>query len=216
MKKYRQYHPFLYRKLFYLVAGAAIQGYAMGVFLFPNAIPSGGAGGLTVLFNYWFQIPFSIALWFLNSSMLLFAIYYLGGASALGTLIGITITSISVNIFHVLWDTPFTNEWMDLAVGSIILGLGVGILIRNGFSNGGIGIIALIIAKYRTVNPAKPLFIINGLIFLITAYVIDWRIVIQAIICQYISTKMVAWIYHFSFASIQLKIPFLPLGWRKK
>ena len=75
----------------------------MGVFLFPNYIPSGGAGGFTVLLNYWFGIPLSLALWIMNASMLLFALHYLGGRSTIGTLFGITITSVSVNLFKCLW-----------------------------------------------------------------------------------------------------------------
>ncbi|MDT9756769.1 YitT family protein [Heyndrickxia coagulans] len=204
------------KKLLIIIAGAAIQGYSMGVFLFPNAIPSGGAGGLTVLFHHWFHVPLSIALWMLNSSMLVFAVYFLSAASAMGTLLGITVTSVSVNLSAFLWDTPFHNEWLDLACGSVLLGIGIGILLRQGVSNGGIGIVALIISKYRSVNPATPLFIINGLIFILTAYVIDWKIVVQAVICQYVSTRIVAWIYQFSFQAIYLKLPFLPLGWRKK
>lgn len=168
----------------------------MGVFLFPNYIPSGGAGGFTVLLNYWFGIPLSWALWIMNASMLLFALRYLGSKSTIGTLFGITITSISVNIFEVFLDSPFSNVWLDLLCGSIILGTGIAILLRQGVSNGGVGVIALIIAKYKNINPGKTLFWINGVIFVITAYVIVWEIIIQALICQWMSTTMVRWLYN--------------------
>ena len=190
-----------------------MQGFAMGVFLFPNFIPSGGGAGLTVLLNYWFHIPLSIALWLVNSSMLLFAVHYLGGISALGTLLGITITSISVNIFNVYLDTPFSNVWIDLVFGSVFFGTGVSVLLRQGVSNGGIGVIALIISKYKNVNPGTPLFWINGAIFLITAYVIAWEIVLQAIICQWMSTKMISWLYNMYLPRNLVTFDFT---WRKK
>jgi len=202
----------LRRKYALVTIGAIIQGFAMGVFLFPNYIPSGGAGGFTVLLNYWFHIPLSISLWLVNSSMLLFAFHYLGGGSAVGTLFGITITSISVNIFDLYVETPFSNVWISLFVGSILLGTGIGILYRQSVSNGGVGVIALIIAKYRKIAPAKSLFWINGIIFVITAYIIDWQIVIQALICQWISTKVVGWLYN---VTIPRNILILDLIWRK-
>jgi uncharacterized membrane-anchored protein YitT (DUF2179 family) len=184
------------RKYILVTIGAVLQGFAMGVFLFPNYIPSGGAGGFTVLLNYWFGIPLSLALWIMNASMLLFALHYLGGKSTIGTLFGITVTSISVNLFEVYLDTPFSTISLDLLFGSILLGIGIAILLRQGVSNGGVGVIALIIAKYKKINPGKSLFWINGVIFVITGYVIVWEIIIQALICQWVSTTIVRWLYN--------------------
>ncbi|MCG7345262.1 YitT family protein [Sporosarcina sp. ACRSL] len=184
------------RKYILVAIGAVIQGFAMGVFLFPNYIPSGGAGGLTVLLNYWFGIPLSLALWIMNASMLLFAFHYLGGKSTIGTLFGITITSISVNLFEVSLNSPFSTVLLDLLFGSIFLGTGIAVLLRQGVSNGGVGVIALIIAKYKKINPGKSLFWINGVIFVITGYVIVWEIIIQALICQWVSTTIVKWLYN--------------------
>ena len=184
----------------------------MGVFLFPNYIPSGGAGGFTVLLNYWFEIPLSISLFIVNASMLLFAFHYLGGGSAIGTLAGITVTSISVNIFNVYVESPFKNVWVDLIVGSLFLGTGIAILYRQRVSNGGVGVIALIIAKYKNIDPSKSLFWINGVIFVITAYIIDWQIVIQALICQWISTKTVGWLYN---VNIPRKRLIFEMVWRR-
>jgi uncharacterized membrane-anchored protein YitT (DUF2179 family) len=58
------------KKLGLVVAGGAIQGLGMGLFLFPNYIPSGGSGGIAVLINYWFHINMGLALWIVNISML--------------------------------------------------------------------------------------------------------------------------------------------------
>ena len=184
------------RKYILVTIGAVIQGFAMGVFLFPNYIPSGGAGGFTVLLNYWFGIPLSLALWIMNASMLLFALHYLGGKSTIGTLFGITVTSISVNLFEVSLDSPFSTVSLDLLFGSIFLGIGIAVLLRQGVSNGGVGVIALIIAKYKKINPGKSLFWINGVIFVITGFVIVWEIIIQALICQWVSTTIVRWLYN--------------------
>ncbi|MFC3883568.1 YitT family protein [Bacillus songklensis] len=203
----------LCRKYFMIILGGMIQGFAMGVFLFPNSVPSGGAGGLTVLFNYWFHIPMGIALWLVNSSMLVIAVQNLGGASAIGTLAGITVTSLAVNFFEVNVYMPHSFVWLELLLGSVTLGVGVALLLRQGVSHGGIGIIALIISKSRRINPGKPLFWINGSIFVVTAYVIDWQIVIQALCCQWISTRIVDWLYNIR---IPRKTPSLALDWRKK
>ncbi len=185
----------------------------MGVFLFPHSIPSGGGAGLAVLLNYLLHLPISIGLWLANISFLLFAVQYLGKFSAFGTILVITTTAVSVNFFDVYVDSPFANVWFDLLAGSLFLGTGIAVLIGQGVSNGGIGFVALAIAKYRRINPGTSLFWMNTIIFLATAYLIDWKIIIQALLCQWLSTRMVNW-FHNPYVSRRKTGGHL--AWRKK
>ncbi|MFD1174968.1 YitT family protein [Paenibacillus puldeungensis] len=196
-----------------IIAGSIIQGFAMGVFLFPHSIPSGGGAGLAVLLHYWLDLPMSLGLWLTNFTFLLFAVHYLGKFSAVGTIMVITMTSVSVNFFEVYVDTPFSNVWVNLLMGSLFLGIGIAILLRQRVSNGGIGFVALAISKYRRINPGTSLFLMNGGIFLITAYVIDWKIIIQAILCQWLATRVINLLYSQAFLMKRL---FYPLAWRRK
>ncbi|MFV9511491.1 YitT family protein [Tepidibacillus sp. LV47] len=199
MKKEMQV-PYDFKTYFMITIGAIIQGLAMDIFLFPNNIPSGGAGGIAVLMNYLFHIPTGVALWIANFSMLLAGIRWLGNSSAIGTMYSISVAAITIQVF----DFPvhiFTNVWIDLFVGSFILGIGIGILLKQGVSNGGVGVLALIIAKYRNIAPGTPLFLINGAIFLLTASLISWEIIFQALFSQWLSSKIVDLIYDFHLAS---------------
>ncbi len=182
----------------------------MGVFLFPHSIPSGGAGGLAVLLNYWLDLDMGLALWLVNFSMLVAAIRFLGNSVALWTMVSITMTSFSVYFFQELLHLPVRTLWIDILFGSLFLGAGVGILLREGVSNGGVGVIALIIATYRNTLPGRPLFWINGLIFLLTASIINWQIIIQALLSQWISTKVVDLVCSLEFYGTYT------LGMRKK
>ncbi len=181
-----------------VLAGGAIQGFGMGLFLFPHFIPSGGAGGITVLLNYWFNISLGTALWIVNFSLLLVGVKFLGKWFALWTIIAITMTSICVDFFeHIQIENR--SLLFDLILGSIFLGIGIGMLMRQRVSNGGIGVIALIISTKRGILPGRPLFWINFLIFLFTAMIIDWKIVLLALISQWISTMTVNIVHQISF-----------------
>ncbi|WP_331281068.1 YitT family protein [Bacillus sp. EB01] len=172
-------------------AGGAIQGIGMGLFLFPHSIPSGGAGGLAVLLHYFLHLDMGIALWAVNFSMLVLAIKYLGNESTIWTMVSITVTSASIYVSQKTIDIPFRNVWLDLLIGSLFLGVGVGLLLRQGVSNGGVGVLALIISNIKGILPGKPLFWINGCIFILTASIIAWEIIIQALISQWISAKII-------------------------
>lgn len=195
-----------------ITCGSFIQGMAMAVFLFPHAIPSGGSAGIAVLLNYWFGVPLSVALWVVNFTLLVAAIYWLGNSSAIGTMYAITVTSISVHFFSQEIFIHYASVWFDLILGSLTLGVGVGILLRQQVSNGGMGVIALIIAKYKHIAPGRPLLLLNGFIFILTGSIIHWLIVVQAVIVQFISTRVVDIVYK----SNLLPFHFPVLNWRKK
>lgn len=84
-------------KMFLVLLGGAIQGAGMGLFLFPHFIPSGGAGGLALLFNHFFHFSMGPSLWMVNFTMLLIGVQYLGKRFALWTVIGMTMSSVSVD-----------------------------------------------------------------------------------------------------------------------
>lgn len=193
-----------------VLAGGVIQGFGMGLFLFPNFIPSGGAGGIAVLLNYWLHINMGAALWIVNFSMLMFAVKFLGKRFAIWTIVGITMTSLSVQFFESNFYIPNRNLLMDLVLGSIFLGTGIGLLMRQGVSNGGVGVIAFMISHGRNILPGKPLFIINCSIFILTGIVISWKLIFLAFLSQWISTTVVDFICRISF------YPTYTLGWRKK
>lgn len=192
-----------------VLAGGAIQGLGMGLFLFPHFIPSGGAGGITVLLNYWFNMSMGTALWIVNFTLLFVGVKVLGKRFALWTIVAITMTSISVDFFEQIYIVN-RNLLYDLIFGSMFLGTGIGILMRQGVSNGGIGVVALIISTKRNILPGGPLFWINIGIFIITAMIIDWKIIVLALISQWISTKVVNLVMQMSFQQSYT------LDWRKK
>ncbi|MFC3040457.1 YitT family protein [Virgibacillus xinjiangensis] len=193
-----------------VVLGGTIQGFGMGLFLFPHFIPSGGAGGLAVLLNYTFGLGMGAALWVVNFTFLLLAVNYFGKRFVVWTVIAITITSLSVDFFQ--QQNLIVNRHLlyDLVLGSVFLGTGVGILMRQGVSNGGIGVVALMISSGRNILPGRPLFLLNGCIFVITALIIDLRLIFLALISQWISTKMVDLICQLQFYRLYT------LGFRKK
>jgi uncharacterized membrane-anchored protein YitT (DUF2179 family) len=180
-----------------LAAGSAIQGTAMSVFLFPHFIPSGGAASVSVLLNYLFHIPFSSTLWVLNAGLLIAAVKWLGKANALWTMFCVTITSITVDSISPYMKTPLSNAAFDLLSGAILFGIGLGLLFRMGASSGGMDILALILSKLQGYSPGRSLFVINSTLLVLTGIVVDWKIILYALLTQYIGTKILDTIYRF-------------------
>jgi len=196
-----------------LFIGSSIQGIAMSLFLFPHSIPSGGAAGLAILFNHYMHIPLGFGLWFSNAVFLIFALNYFGFTWTLKTILSVATTSTVVSILTEDLILPHLHIIFDLLAGGVLFGIGVGILIRVGSSSGGMVIPALMIAKRQNWNPGRVMFIINLCIFLIDSIVIDYMIIIFAIICQYISSNIIDYIYNLRIQSVKL---ILSPMWRRK
>ena len=178
------------RKAVILGLASTIQGLAMAVFLFPHFIPSGGAASVSVLFNYLLHVPFAVTLWVMNAFLLGAAVKWLGKENAFWTMYCVTVTSVVVDAADPLMTGTVSFVFVDLLIGSILFGIGVGVLFRMDASSGGMDILALIISKLKGYSPGKTLFAINGSVLLLTGIVVDLKIILFAIACQFIATRI--------------------------
>lgn len=199
----------IYTCLFF---GAILQGMSMSLFLFPHSIPSGGAAGLAILMNHWFGLSLGFSLWLANIVFLLFALKYFGYTWTFRTILSVATTSTVVSIITTKVPHSHIHMWFDMIGGSIFFGIGVGLLIRAGASSGGMVIPALMIASYKNWSPGKVMMGINLMIFLLTALVIDYKIVLYAVICQFFSTNIIDFIYTLRFQ----RLLFLSANWRRR
>ncbi|MEH7108380.1 YitT family protein [Bacillus sp. JJ1764] len=195
-----------------LLFGGTLQGLSMSLFLFPHSIPSGGAAGLAILLNHWFHLSLGFSLWLANIVFLLFALKYFGYTWTLRTIISVATTSTTVSFITAYVPHLHFHLLVDIGAGSLLFGVGVGLLIRAGASSGGMVIPALMIASYKKWSPGKVMMGINLIIFLLTALVIDYKIVIFAVICQFLSTNIIDFIYELRFQ----KLLFLTANWRRR
>lgn len=214
-KKRKKVNALIYRLLptyRNLAFGAMIQGIGMALFLFPNDIPSGGAAGLAILINYWLHLSHGFSLWLVNFIALIIAIKYFGFEWTFRTMFSVTITAITISWANSFWQTPHMNVAMDLLFGALLFGFGVGILIRNGASSGGLVVLALIVANYKNWSPGKAMFLVNMSVFILTALMINFKIVLYAGICQLLSTMIIDFVDNFKTTSHLFPI----MGWRKR
>ncbi|WP_144462313.1 YitT family protein [Siminovitchia fortis] len=204
------------RKLFLtyvcLFAGAFLQGMSMSLFLFPHSIPSGGAAGIALLINHWFDLSLGFSLWLANAVFLLFALNFFGYTWTFRTVLSVATTSATISFFTMQVPVQPGFLLLDMAAGSLFFGLGVGLLIRAGASSGGMVIPALMIAFHKNWSPGKVMMGINLFIFLLTSLVIDYKIVIFAIVCQFMSTNVIDFIYHLKIH----KITSMTVSWRRR
>ncbi|GGE26238.1 UPF0750 membrane protein YitE [Pullulanibacillus camelliae] len=174
-----------------LLSGAMLQGVAMALFLFPHHIPSGGAAGLVIILNHIFHLPHGWALWLINFSFLVLAFYHFGAAWTFRTMFSVTVTSYTIQTIYHTMTIQQHDVYIDLFFGAILFGLGVGLLVKHGASSGGLLIPALMIANARKLPPGRTMFWLNIAVFILAGFLINWRIVLFAMIGQWVSTSII-------------------------
>lgn len=156
---------FTLKKITWIVLGAAICSFGIYNIHQQTGITEGGVLGMMLLINHWFGISPSVITPILDISCYLLAFKYLGGR-----FIKISIIStLSVSLFFEIWElfppvipdlTPYPLACALL--GGIFVGIGVGLIVRQGGSSGGDDALALTISKvtrWRLSRSILPLII---------------------------------------------------------
>jgi len=183
-----------------IVLGTFIMGISFSIFLEPNNISTGGFSGLSMIINSLLGsigIPFlssSIIYLILNVGLFLFALKVLGKIFAIKALVGILSFSTSMEIFKLIPQFHQYEIIICSLFGGILMGVGIGLVVRFGGSTGGSDMIACLVRN------KKPNFSIGRIVICVDAVVVTLSIfafnnglqllpytIISLAICSYIT-----------------------------
>jgi uncharacterized membrane-anchored protein YitT (DUF2179 family) len=177
-------------RVIFLFVGALLVSVGLEIFLVPNNIIDGGITGISIMLAHITGMKLGIFLFVLNLPFLLVGYKQIGKTFALSTLFGVTIMSIGSTI---LTPVPgLTNDPLLAAVfGGIILGIGVGLVIRFGGSLDGTEIVAILIDKKSPFSVGQTVMIFNIFILGSAGFVFGWNQAMYSLIAYFIAFKMI-------------------------
>lgn len=170
--------------------GAVIMALGLELFLVPNHIMDGGIVGVSIITSHLLSLPLGIFIFVLNLPFIFLGYKQIGKTFALSTGLGITVLSVTTIFLHNL--EPFTTDTLLATVfGGMILGIGVGIVIRYGGSLDGTEILAILFNRKSPFSVGEIIMFFNVLIFTIAGFVFTWEQAMYSIIAYYIAYKMI-------------------------
>jgi uncharacterized membrane-anchored protein YitT (DUF2179 family) len=174
-----------------ITIGAIIAAFGLDLFLVPNAILDGGVIGLSIIAAELTNVSMSIFLIILNLPFLYIGYRRMGWKFTLRTLYGVIILSSATAFFHHF--DPVTDDlFLATVIGAVILGTGVGLVIRAGGALDGTEIIAILVSKNRTISVGQIVMIMNLFIFILAALLVfSWETAMYSIITYFIAFKMI-------------------------
>ncbi|MCC3647116.1 MAG: YitT family protein [Bacillota bacterium] len=179
------------KQLIMITIGAMIAAAGLEFFLVPNNILDGGVIGLSIIAAELTGMTMSIFLIVLNLPFLYIGFRKIGMKFTIHTLYGVIVLSASTAYLHHF--EPVTNDlFLATVIGAVILGTGVGLVIRTGGALDGSEIIAILVSKKRPVSVGQFIMIVNVFIFILAAFLVfSWETAMYSIITYYIAYKMI-------------------------
>ena len=146
---------------------------AVIIFIAPQGIILGGSTGIALALTHYIPFTLSATVFVINMLFFVTGFICLGKKFALTTIANSILYPLAMSLLEQLpiAGKPVTDNIMLAAVfGGVLMGGGIGLLLRAGGSSGGTDIPALILNKHFHLNVSVLLYVIDGLVLCSQAF----------------------------------------------
>ena len=172
-----------------ILLGALIGGAAYPLFLTPNRIAPGGITGIATILNFLLKWPVGTVSLVLNVPLFLIGYKTMGRIFAFRSLIATVLFSVFIDVLPL---RPVINDPMLGALyGGVLLGVGLGLIMRGGATTGGSDMIARMVHKrFSFISTGAFLFAIDFAVVLAASALIGISEALYALISIFLSAKV--------------------------
>lgn len=174
-----------------IITGCAISGLAFDLFIMPNKLLSGGISGISLILNYMLNVNTGLMIFVFNIPIFILGYRFVDREFVVLSLIGTAALSVWIEAFSFLRGTVVVNDTMLACIfAGVLNGIGMGIVLRNRASQGGIDIIAVIFKKYFSMNIGSTSMIINTIIVIIASFITNLNLAMYTLISMFVSSTV--------------------------
>lgn len=175
---------------FLITLGAILAAAALEIFLIPNSIIDGGLTGISIILNKVFSLPVSMLIVILNIPFFVLAYKNMGKKFVIKAIYAIAIFTILLEVFG-----SFNEATDDILLatiyGGLLLGVGVGFVIRGGACLDGTEIVALVIGKKSSLSVGQVVFFFNIFIYGTAAFVFGPDRALYSLLMYFVTYKLI-------------------------
>ncbi|MBP5426626.1 MAG: YitT family protein [Clostridiales bacterium] len=148
------------KEFFFLFIGTVLAAIALEFILIPNKIIDGGVVGISIIVSHLVNMPVSLFTFLLNVPFLFFGYKQIGRTFVVKSLFAITSLSLWLSVLNGRF--LFTEDvFLASVFGGILLGIGVGTVIRYGGSLDGTEMVAIVLDKKTTFSVGQIVMFFN-------------------------------------------------------
>ncbi len=177
------------KKLIFLSIGAFVAAFALECFLVPNNIIDGGIVGISMIISYITKFNLGLLIFIINIPFICLAFTKLGKKFVLQTFYALAMLAVALNLFagfHITEDLLLATVF-----GGIILGTGVGIVLKNEGSLDGTEILSLVLSKKFGLSVGEIIMAFNIFIYMGAGLVFGWNKAMYSILTYFIAFRVI-------------------------
>ena len=180
-------------ELFYIVGGSFLTASGIALFSAPAKIASGGVSGIAIIILHTLQFDTGLSIFLLSVPLFLLGVVIFGKQYGAKSLMGTVLLSLFTFLINtwvgyngVLDYSNPLSILLSAISGGVLMGLGVGLVLRSGANTGGTDILAQILARYTPLSMGTAMFLVDALIIAASAFFFSLEMALYATITVYI------------------------------
>ena len=176
--------------LFFITVGAVIAAFALEEFLVPFKILDGGIVGVSMIISQLSGLPLGVLTIVLNVPFVLLGFKRLGMRFLVKAIYAMITFSISLSIFRDMKEVT-DKEILVVAFGGVLLGVGVGLILRNGGCLDGTEIVAMFLSKHVEFSVGQIVLFFNIIIYGVAGILFGPDRALYSLLTYFITSKVI-------------------------
>lgn len=176
--------------IFMILIGAGCAAFSIECFLIPNTILDGGVTGVSMMINYLSGVRLSILVIVINIPFFFIGYKALGKRFLARAVIAMAAFSGFLELFKLV-PTVTSSELLAVVFGGVLLGIGVGTVLRHGGCLDGTEIAAMLLSKNVSASTGQIIFMINIFIYVTAGVLFGWDRAMLSLLTYFITFKII-------------------------
>lgn len=180
----------LIKNVVLMAIGAILAAVGLELFLVPNKIIDGGIVGISIILSHLTGMKLGLLIFLLNLPFFYIGYKQIGKTFALSTFFAVGLLSVGSASLHSV-EAVTDDPLLATVFGGIILGMGVGMVIRYGGSLDGTEILAILFNKQLPFSVGQTVMFFNIFILGSAGFVFGWEQAMYSMMAYFIAYKMI-------------------------
>jgi uncharacterized membrane-anchored protein YitT (DUF2179 family) len=179
--------------LIVMTIGALIAAFGLEGFLIPNKIIDGGIMGIAIMTSYKTNFSLGLCIFFLNLPFIFLALQKMGKLFVFFTFYAVIVLSVGVSLMPTWLNHKHVSDpFLACIFGGLILGAGVGLVLKSNSSLDGTEILSIRLSKKLGFSVGEIIMFFNLFIFTAAGFVYNnWQSSMYSMITYFIAYRVI-------------------------
>lgn len=182
-------HNEIWGKIVMVLLGSFIYALAINAFITPHKLLSAGVAGISLICQYITNIPSGYWVLIINIPIFIIAYKKLDKEFTILSIVGmLSMSGFLVATKNIAQFIKVEDIMIGTIFGAVISGIGIGLIFKEGASQGGIDIIAILLRRKNGKKISTLYFMLNIIIVIMGIFVTSFQLALYTIISMYIKS----------------------------